>query len=77
VAMTAKTALGQKRTFRDADAMSALPPKADIGTQLGNVRFVPKADILQRRGHAIIHFHCAPVCGSVLAPRPIERANSP
>ena len=25
--------------------MSALPPKADIGTQLGNVRFVPKADI--------------------------------
>ena len=26
--------------------MSALPPKADIGTQSGNVRFVPKADIL-------------------------------
>jgi len=25
--------------------MSALPPKADIGTQLWNVRFVPKADI--------------------------------
>src|SRR6516225_9049450 len=25
--------------------MSALPPKADIGTQSGNVRFVPKADI--------------------------------
>src|SRR5262249_20118326 len=24
---------------------SALPPKADIGTQSGNVRFVPKADI--------------------------------
>src|SRR5262249_3159830 len=25
-------------------AMSALPPKADIGTQSRNVRFVPKAD---------------------------------
>ena len=24
--------------------MSALPPKADIGTRLRNVRFVPKAD---------------------------------
>ena len=24
--------------------MSALPPKADIGTQSWNVRFVPKAD---------------------------------
>ena len=27
--------------------MSALPPKADIGTQSWNVRFVPKADILR------------------------------
>ena len=25
--------------------MSAFPPKADIGTQWWNVRFVPKADI--------------------------------
>jgi len=25
--------------------MSALPPKADIGTQPRDVRFVPKADI--------------------------------
>jgi len=25
--------------------MSALPPKADIGTQSRDVRFVPKADI--------------------------------
>jgi hypothetical protein len=25
--------------------MSALPPKADIGTQSWNVRFVPKADM--------------------------------
>jgi hypothetical protein len=28
--------------------MSALPPKADIGTQYRNVRFVPKADIAVR-----------------------------
>ena len=27
--------------------MSALPPKADIGTRPLNVRFVPKADIAQ------------------------------
>ena len=30
--------------------MSALPPKADIGTQSWNVRFVPKADISAQRG---------------------------
>jgi hypothetical protein len=29
-----------------AQAMSALPPKADIGTQSRDVRFVPKADIV-------------------------------
>src|SRR5215469_8930209 len=28
--------------------MSALPPKADVGTQPRNVRFVPIADITQR-----------------------------
>jgi hypothetical protein len=28
--------------------MSALPPKADIGTQSWNVRFVPKADIAEQ-----------------------------
>ena len=38
-------ALGQKRTSPDVRPMSALPPKADIGTQSWNVRFVPKADI--------------------------------
>src|SRR5262249_8502639 len=30
---------------RSVRRMSALPPKADIGTQCRNVRFVPKADI--------------------------------
>ena len=48
------SALGHKRTFRDADAMSALPPKADIGTQSRNVRFVPEADILRCGNDAII-----------------------
>ena len=33
--------------FRNS-SMSALPPKADIGTQSRNVRFVPKADKVQR-----------------------------
>ena len=36
--------LGQKQTSRHLQPMSALPPKADIGTQSRNVRFVPKAD---------------------------------
>src|SRR5215831_15719753 len=39
------SALGQKQTLRWARPMSALPPKADIGTQPCDVRFVPKADI--------------------------------
>src|SRR5262249_19288180 len=38
------SALGQKQTSRHLQPMSALHPKADIGTQLRNVRFVPKAD---------------------------------
>jgi hypothetical protein len=41
------SALGQKRTFRLVPPMSALPPKADIGTQSRDLRFVPKADILR------------------------------
>jgi hypothetical protein len=43
----AMCSLGQKRTFSEGCAMSALPPKADIGTQPRHVRFVPKADILR------------------------------
>ena len=34
------SALGQKRTLEHVRVMSALPPKADIGTQSWNVRFV-------------------------------------
>src|SRR6516165_936805 len=39
------SALGQKQTSAHVHVMSALPPKADIGTQERDVRFVPKADI--------------------------------
>src|SRR5215813_11704267 len=39
------SALGQKRTSEHVHATSALPPKADIGTQSRDVRFVPTADI--------------------------------
>jgi hypothetical protein len=38
------SALGQKQTSERVQSMSALPPKADIGTQPRDVRFVPKAD---------------------------------
>src|SRR5215467_7349165 len=40
----AMSALDQKQTSEHNWIMSALPPKADIGTQSRNVRFVPKAD---------------------------------
>jgi hypothetical protein len=39
------SALGQKQTFGSVRLMSALPPKADIGTQPRYVRLVPKGDI--------------------------------
>src|SRR6516165_4982902 len=42
------SALGQKQTLQRILVMSALPPKADIGTQSRNVRFVPKADQVHR-----------------------------
>ena len=38
-------ALGQKQTCAVQNVMSALPPKADMCSALGDVRFVPKADI--------------------------------
>ena len=39
------SALGQKRTSWHFKLMSTLPPKADIGSVLSDVRFVPIADI--------------------------------
>jgi hypothetical protein len=37
-----------------------LPPKADIGTELRNVRFVPIGDIASRRvaSLVVLIFHC-------------------
>jgi hypothetical protein len=40
------SALGQKQTFAAQNAMSALPPKADMCGAKRHVRFVPIADIL-------------------------------
>src|SRR5262249_46773837 len=39
------SALSQKQTYAVQNAMSALPPKADIDRQVWNVRFGPIADI--------------------------------
>jgi hypothetical protein len=39
------SALGQKRTLRCLQPMSALPPKADIAGRRLDVRFVPKAEV--------------------------------
>ena len=39
------SALGQKQTLGKVRPMSALPPKADIGTHSRDVCFVPKADM--------------------------------
>src|SRR5215469_5160257 len=47
------SALGHKRTWLHVRAMSALPPKADIGTQPRNVRFVPLTGIDQLSDHLI------------------------
>jgi hypothetical protein len=41
------SAMGQKQTSEQVRAMSALPPKADIDQHGRDVRFVPKADIMQ------------------------------
>jgi len=50
------SALGQKRTLEDVERMSALPPKADIGTQSRNVRFVPLQTI--EEGEARREYDC-------------------
>jgi hypothetical protein len=49
------SALGQKQTLKGFHLMSALPPKADIGAQPRDVRFVPKADILRRSKMPVVH----------------------
>jgi len=39
------SAMGQKQTSQSLRPMSALPPKADIETQPGDVHFVPITNI--------------------------------
>jgi hypothetical protein len=46
------SALGQKQTLQSVKPMSALPPKADIGTQPRNARFVP-SKLMSGAGGAI------------------------
>ena len=55
------SAMGQKQTSAHVRVMSALPPKADIGTEPRNVHFVPKADILQRSKMPVVHRANTPV----------------
>ena len=43
--MPTMSALGQKQTCAVQEGMSALPPKADMCSATGDVRFVPIADI--------------------------------
>ena len=69
------SALGQKRTSRHLQPMSALPPKADITERGWYVRFVPKADILhcsiERRYSITSSARVMSDCGRS---RPIARA---
>jgi hypothetical protein len=43
------SALGQKQTFAAHKSMSASPPKADMCGALAHVRFVPKADMADKK----------------------------
>ena len=47
------SALGQKQTFVSQEAMSALPPKADMCSAQAYVRFVPIADIRALFDHLV------------------------
>ena len=50
------SALGHKRTFCGAKAMSALPPIADIRSAKTNVCFVPLADLRPCRIGDIVRY---------------------
>ena len=58
-----------KADIHPPSAMSALPPKADIGTHSWDVRFVPKADILrcgkERRYSITSSARASSDCGTV------------
>ena len=63
------SALGQKRTFAPQQAMSALPPKADMCAATGDVCYGPIADIWP---HSITSLARAISAGGTV--RPIELA---
>jgi hypothetical protein len=56
--------LGHKQTSRHPQAMSALPPKADMGAASRLVRYVPKGDIRSAAkllfDHLVGHGHQRP-----------------
>jgi len=53
------SALGQKQTSEQVQVMSALPPKADIGTHSRDVCFVPLPDsALQHTGDVAVDTRC-------------------
>jgi hypothetical protein len=61
------SALGQKQTSYCRPLMSALPPKADNGTQSRIVRFVPKADSCTAAiGGGNGNVHAASTCRSTI-----------
>jgi len=62
------SALGQKQTWQPGGAMSALPPKADIGRRELNVCFVPKADILPPLVASDSPVRSGEICKSARAP---------
>ena len=75
------SALGQKQTFAAQNAMSALPPKADIFGRAWDVCFVPKADIAslnrspRRRSSGMLQKFSIPAKGAArLHPLTIPKA---
>jgi Domain of unknown function (DUF4267) len=71
-------ALGQKQTSAHDWIMSALPPKADIVGRHGDVRFVPKADIMRCSNRLPHHMETcrAQVAASRCVTRPANEEKS-
>src|SRR5262245_57463231 len=61
------SALGQKQTYAVHQAMSALPPKADMCSAIPDVRFGPKADIAEQHGARRVIF-CALLASTPVRP---------
>ena len=74
--MRRMSALGQKQTFAVQNAMSALPPKADMCGAKSNVRFVPIAD-MHRSKHVSIRSTSFSAVGKVRLDRLGQKGESP